>query len=393
MSFVNKDGLKRILTKLKTLIDSKADKNHTHNYAGSSSAGGAATSANKLTTARTIGLTTGVNATAQSFDGSENIAIPVNSIKEAYLEWGGKNFAGSYGPIDAAMVPTLGANRFAFMPPDSIKVEYSTDGGSTWVAYPTGNDAKINLFNDIGACFTIGDSTASKIDKSKYQVRITITTDIANVYTNLNKFVIYCSTNGSTGSWCTIDAKTKADVDSGADTWHVFANKVEINGWSGYNVINTPGIMTYGNRGYQYQKLRFTFGVTSHANTVQYPGLSIIKILGFGGVGWTTPSNMANNGHMYSWDSGQNVTFPAQVTATQFKGPVKNGNYGMKVDSGGYILPVGNTWIGKSDAQWDTAYIKNLKGNADTATKATNADTVPSITNTEIDTLLTNAFK
>lgn len=70
MGFIDKDGLKRILTKLKTLIDGKVDKNHTHNYAGSSSAGGAATSANKLTTARTIGLTTGVNATAQSFDGS-----------------------------------------------------------------------------------------------------------------------------------------------------------------------------------------------------------------------------------------------------------------------------------------------------------------------------------
>lgn len=48
MSFIDKDGLKRILTKLKTLIDSKADKNHTHNYAGSSSAGGAATSADTV---------------------------------------------------------------------------------------------------------------------------------------------------------------------------------------------------------------------------------------------------------------------------------------------------------------------------------------------------------
>jgi len=33
---------------LNTVAAGKADKNHTHNYAGSSSAGGAATSANKL---------------------------------------------------------------------------------------------------------------------------------------------------------------------------------------------------------------------------------------------------------------------------------------------------------------------------------------------------------
>lgn len=50
---------------LKGLIDGKAASSHTHNYAGSSSAGGAANSANTLTTARTINGT--------SFNGSANI--------------------------------------------------------------------------------------------------------------------------------------------------------------------------------------------------------------------------------------------------------------------------------------------------------------------------------
>lgn len=53
------------------------------------------------------------------------------NIPEAYLTWGGKNFSGSYGPIDAAMVPELGANRLAFMPADAVTIEYSRDGGST----------------------------------------------------------------------------------------------------------------------------------------------------------------------------------------------------------------------------------------------------------------------
>ena len=58
---------------------------HTHNYAGSSSAGGAATSAKKLATARAITLSGAVNGSA-NFDGSgdtnistafpENITIP-----------------------------------------------------------------------------------------------------------------------------------------------------------------------------------------------------------------------------------------------------------------------------------------------------------------------------
>lgn len=50
MGYLDKAGLSRAFTKLKTLIDGKADVGHTHSYAGSSSAGGAATSANKLNT-------------------------------------------------------------------------------------------------------------------------------------------------------------------------------------------------------------------------------------------------------------------------------------------------------------------------------------------------------
>ena len=145
------------------------------------------------------------------------------------------------------MVPDLGANRLAFMPAAGIEVQYSTNGGSTWSTYSTTDVDKINLFNGNGCSYHIGASSATGIDKSNYQLRVIITTNIARVYTVLNKFVIYCSTEGSTGSWCTIDAKTKANVDSGTDTWVTYANKVHIAGWSGYNIINTTGIVTYGN--------------------------------------------------------------------------------------------------------------------------------------------------
>lgn len=59
---------------VKAALDDKSDSDHTHNYAGSSSPGGAATSANKLSTARTITLAGAVNGSA-TFDGSKNITI------------------------------------------------------------------------------------------------------------------------------------------------------------------------------------------------------------------------------------------------------------------------------------------------------------------------------
>ena len=60
---------------------------HTHNYAGSSSAGGAATSANKLTTARTITLRNEFQGSA-SFDGSANITISGSHYR---VQCGGQN--------------------------------------------------------------------------------------------------------------------------------------------------------------------------------------------------------------------------------------------------------------------------------------------------------------
>ena len=61
---------------LKSLIDGKAASGHTHNYAGSSSAGGAATSANKVNAALTINL----NGTSQgAWDGSSAKSISITA--------------------------------------------------------------------------------------------------------------------------------------------------------------------------------------------------------------------------------------------------------------------------------------------------------------------------
>lgn len=58
---------------IQTQLNGKASANHTHNYAGASSPGGPATSANRLATARTVQTDLG-SESAVSFDGSANIA-------------------------------------------------------------------------------------------------------------------------------------------------------------------------------------------------------------------------------------------------------------------------------------------------------------------------------
>ena len=59
--------------------------------------------------------------------------------------------------------------------------------------------------------------------------------------------------------------------------------------------------------------------------------------MGFGGVGWTVPSNMARDGHLYNYDNDQNATFPAQITATQFNGNATSATKATQDESGNNI--------------------------------------------------------
>ncbi len=55
------------------------------NLSGNASTASKATKADQLTTARNISLSGGVNGTAQAFDGTKNISIPVSSVNTDYL--------------------------------------------------------------------------------------------------------------------------------------------------------------------------------------------------------------------------------------------------------------------------------------------------------------------
>ena len=229
------------------------------------------------------------------------------------MSWGGKNFAGSYSPIDAAMIPDLGANRLAFGKAAGIIIEYSTDAGKTWTNYGATDAQKVSMFGNGGTSFYAGKISTKGQATINNMLRVTIDTNAFGVYTSLNKFAIYMSTNGCSGVYCTIDAS----LESTPTVFKTFADKVPISGWSGWNIINpSNSITTYGNSaGSQYGLVRFIFGCTGvNAN---YSSFSVNRIMGFGGVGWNTPSNMAKYGTIYSYDNDQNVTFPGKITTSK----------------------------------------------------------------------------
>lgn len=74
-----------------------ASSGHTHNYAGSSSVGGAANSAVKLSTARAFSITGGATAATVSFDGSAAVALNVTSVSTDVLNNGSNTLILSCG--------------------------------------------------------------------------------------------------------------------------------------------------------------------------------------------------------------------------------------------------------------------------------------------------------
>ena len=255
---------------------------------------------------------------------------------EANLTWGGKNISDGFGPVDAAMIPQLGANRFACIL-EGLSYEYTTNGGSTWTKASSTTELEKALSGYQKGHVDIGDGTSTVTPA--HLVRFTIKTDDAFLYAALNKFVFYVSTEGADGCWCTIEGATNANPSK----FETFANKVPISGWPGWNVINTDSITTYSNDSAQYQYLRFTFGITSvNSNSSYTSRLTIYKVMAFGGPAWITPSDMADTGHMYGWDSECNVGFPNNVNARSFS--INNRPLSSYFSSSDHEHPVADKW-------------------------------------------------
>ena len=251
-------------------------------------------------------------------------ATTADSMGEANLTWGGKNFVNSVGPVDAALNPCLGANRLAGMHPAGITVEYSTNGGSSWSTYPL-TDAQKTALVTTSTTLRIGGPTASQTANS--QVRVTLDGVSGGVYTQLNKLHIYVSADYSNGTTVTMESYDYNNSTS----WHSILTS-RIDGWSGWNVLNftLPGAYPFGGDNDNHQrKIRLTFKQTGITSGHESAGLHIFQIYGYGGVGWGAPSNLAKYGTLYTYDEYLNVTFPKQVTATQF-----NGNATGLVDAG-----------------------------------------------------------
>lgn len=240
---------------------------------------------------------------------------------------GNVNYAGYAGPIESAHIDVLRANRLAFLPASGIKVEYSVDGGVTWVDYGATDAQKASLFAmRMGSAtqFYTGKHTKKEECTTKDQLRITITP--VDRYTSVNMLYLWVSVAGTSAtvniSRSTIGAK-EIFTDVRTD--------VPISGWSGPNEIRFSqgtfgGGSTQTSNQYAY---RFTF-----KNKADSKGsVCVMDVRMYGPSAWSVPNSMMEKDHLYNWDADKNAFFPAQVTATKFNGSATSAETATKLSS------------------------------------------------------------
>lgn len=280
-------------------------------------------------------------------------AIADHTHPTSEIYGGNVNYSGYAGPIESAHIDVLRANRLAFLPASGIKVEYSVDGGATWIDYGATDDQKASLFAmrmGSAASFYTGKHTKADECTIKDQLRITVTP--VDRYASVNMLYLWVCVAGTSAtmniSRSTIGAK---------ETFTDVRTDVPISGWSGPNEIRFSG-GTFGGGSTQTSNAyayRFTF-----KNKADGKGsVSVMDIRMYGPSAWGVPNSMMEKDHIYNWDINQNVQFPAQVTATKFNGSSTGVvDYG---DSYGSTIKVGyqGTGLTKDNLKYIAGYAKD----------------------------------
>lgn len=291
----------------------------------------------------------------QSGDTLANISVPtelsqlggrtfsnITSRGEEYLEWGGPAKVGDISPVGMAISSEHNANRIAFINPDALKFEYSSDGGSTWTDYPITGDGRNTKtrFCTLTQVYFIGRPDAStNLIANKSKTRITITgQDGTNLYlyTALKKMLIEVST--PTTLSMLIEKRTGTNYESNGP-WETVGT-YSLSGWSGWNDIPLDFNLGGGsNQKSNYWQMRLTITcVTVNSNYSKEGSLRGLRL--FGSTNWSLPSVLASTGHIYSYDMDERVEFPSDVYASKF---IENGQ------------ALSNKYLGKTAQAADSA--------------------------------------
>lgn len=280
-------------------------------------------SATKLQTPRTIW--------GQRFDGTGNVdgeivvnggakfngSVNINNILTARGIMFTTADSNVYGTSLQNWDGSIGANvtnMFNGIVSNNISLEYSTNGGSSWLTYTTNPNYLFNLINDnsdtenfyFGNNVISGSSDADKLAQIKRnQLRVTIKIP-PEVYQEL----AWISVDVNNG----VDIKCQVYFGNSNGVYTEYVSKV-LKGWSHRcDICVGPANVNVGNDTYRYVRLVFSH-LSSH--TALRNGI-ISRIRALALTKYNNGSgryNISTTGHIYNYDYNMNTYFPNSILA------------------------------------------------------------------------------
>lgn len=205
-------------------------------------------------------------------------------------------------------------NMFNGIDSNNISMEYSTNGGSSWLTYTDNPDYLFNLINDnsytknfyLGNNVISGSSDADKLTQiKKNQLRVTIKIP-PEVYQEL--------------AWISVDVgngvsiKCQVYLGNSSGVYTEYVSKVLV-GWSHRcDICVGPLNVNVGNDSYRYVRLVFSH-LSSHTS-LRNGIISRIRALAL--TKYNNGSgryNISTTGHIYNYDYNMNTYFPNSILA------------------------------------------------------------------------------
>lgn len=279
-----------------------------------------------------------------------------------YIQWGGPNLQYNVSPADAGCIDDFGHNKAAYWR-GAIDIEYTTDGGNTWLDYGKTDAEKWQLVTKGGTRIAIGKETVradqgtlTNENCSNYKARITLhamgTDGSTKFYSAVRKLLLDFTTEGAGQCFVTLETRTIGDFLNNVDNWTTIGT-YPVSGWSGWNSIPlTPALWSIG--GYRDQiwqtaDLRLTLSI-GQVDTTFSCCASILSLRIIGVTNWDVDP-FAATGYIYDFDKDKNVSFPNKVSAPNggFEGNL-SGNATKDGDgniiSSTYVKKSGDTMTG-----------------------------------------------
>lgn len=210
--------------------------------------------------------------------------------------------------VSRNMIGMVRSNKTFGLPAQQITVEYSRDGGTTWIDYGLTSNEKRSLFAETRT-FQIypGKNTTGANNSLNNQVRVTITH--FDRYVSLDSVYLWSGRSGSL--WCVdLDAST---IGSPTEFTNIFTGH-RLDGWPSSSIRYFP-ILSFGDysgglKTENCHSLRLTFRLI----VVGSSGVPYVNDIRFYGLeAWMAPNNMVGTDHLYSWDVDLTAQFPNSV--------------------------------------------------------------------------------